>query len=76
MKLCDFGLAAVSDVQEPLFQGIFGTSPFMAPEMLAGIGNALGRELQKWSTRFGNMGPKPARVPTLGRNRPHVARIR
>jgi len=36
LKLCDFGLAAVSDAQELRLQGVFGTSPFIAPEMLAG----------------------------------------
>lgn len=38
IKLCDFGLSSkVSDVSAPELEGVFGTPPFMAPEMLAGM---------------------------------------
>eukprot|EP00929_Paragymnodinium_shiwhaense_P122072 TRINITY_DN9460_c0_g1_i1.p1 TRINITY_DN9460_c0_g1~~TRINITY_DN9460_c0_g1_i1.p1 ORF type:complete len:652 (-),score=100.09 TRINITY_DN9460_c0_g1_i1:430-2385(-) len=35
-KLCDFGLAKVLKKKQGKTKGIFGTAPFMSPEMLAG----------------------------------------
>lgn len=37
VKLCDFGLSAMMPKQGKL-QGVFGTAPFMCPEMLKGSG--------------------------------------
>jgi len=46
VKLCDFGLAAISD-QEDGFFGVCGTPPYMAPEML--LNQAYGLKVDVWS---------------------------
>ena len=37
LKLCDFGLAAAMPLSGKLF-GVYGTAPYMAPEMLTNVG--------------------------------------
>jgi len=34
VKLCDFGMSDVLDKRNPTLSGIFGTAPYMSPEML------------------------------------------
>lgn len=46
VKLCDFGLAAELP-PGGLLSGVFGTSPYMSPEMAAGRGHGLATDL--WS---------------------------
>jgi len=36
IKLCDFGMAEVLDKNKPSLVGVFGTAPYMSPEMLNG----------------------------------------
>mmetsp|Transcript_102640 Transcript_102640/g.197056 ORF Transcript_102640/g.197056 Transcript_102640/m.197056 type:complete len:470 (+) Transcript_102640:79-1488(+) len=38
LKLCDFGLSGTLQRKDELLRGIFGTPPFMSPEMLSGKG--------------------------------------
>mmetsp|Transcript_101089 Transcript_101089/g.292346 ORF Transcript_101089/g.292346 Transcript_101089/m.292346 type:complete len:421 (+) Transcript_101089:58-1320(+) len=51
IKLCDFGLAACVDpsvnVNAPGIKGVFGTPPYMAPEMLNG--HSYGAKVDVWS---------------------------
>jgi serine/threonine protein kinase len=37
IKLCDFGMADYLSRSKLYLQGVFGTAPFMSPEMLAGL---------------------------------------
>mmetsp|Transcript_90038 Transcript_90038/g.160309 ORF Transcript_90038/g.160309 Transcript_90038/m.160309 type:complete len:471 (-) Transcript_90038:54-1466(-) len=38
LKLCDFGLAVTMPANGKLVKGVFGTAPYMAPELLRGSG--------------------------------------
>lgn len=48
VKLCDFGVAtSISDVHGDELEGVFGTPPFMAPEMLGG--HCYGAKVDVWA---------------------------
>lgn len=47
LKLCDFGLAAQMP-QAGKLQGVYGTAPYMAPEMLKGAGYDARRKPVRW----------------------------
>jgi len=47
IKLCDFGLAAVVSGRKGELKGVYGTAPYMSPEMLGGHG--YGAETDIWS---------------------------
>jgi len=38
VKLCDFGMAEIMPGNSELLKGVYGTAPFMSPEMLKGAG--------------------------------------
>jgi len=68
VKLCDFGLASstVEETAPPRLKGVYGTPPFMAPEMLRG--EHYGMKIDVWSFGvimfmlfFGKFPYKPAK---------------
>mmetsp|Transcript_21598 Transcript_21598/g.74148 ORF Transcript_21598/g.74148 Transcript_21598/m.74148 type:complete len:343 (+) Transcript_21598:3-1031(+) len=47
VKLCDFGLADIISESKPELKDVYGTAPFMSPEMLSGKG--YGTHTDMWS---------------------------
>jgi len=47
VKLCDYGLADVVTEQKPELKDVYGTAPFMSPEMLSG--GPYGTQTDMWS---------------------------